>query len=111
MKEVILKALDDVTVQDALDQFYHNPEVIIAYETAQSNGLGIFTERKDACQETVYGFCYHKHLIHKQCSMKYQARTAPDALIKVIHDGRRLIMFESFEEFVEHAASMNVITY
>lgn len=111
MKEIIIKSMNSVTVEEALHRLYHDPETVIAYETAQSNGLGIFTERKDAIGDTVHGFCYHKHLVHKRCSMKYEHRTAAGSLLKVIRDGRRLIIFDSFEEFVKHAADMNEITY
>ena len=77
---------------------------IIAYETARATGLGILMY--DRFDDT-WGFVYHSDAIKNEFDqMKFIEGSPARAMKKVLKAGRRLICFDTFEEFVAHAAHL-----
>lgn len=105
MKQIVLE-FPTKTIAAAAALRRHSEGVsVIAYETKQKTGLGILIERAD---RTISGFVYHSRLIQgRRRDMKFQAPTKEEAIEKALNAGRTVLYFESFAEFIEHAAKLN----
>jgi len=77
---------------------------IVVYETKSHSdelGLGVLVQ----CTDNQYGFVYHRTLINgKRCNAAFKGYTKFIAIKYALEAGRKIFMFKSFEEFVNHAA-------
>lgn len=90
-----------LTINEAMLSLSTNKAFCIAYETAQKTGLAILTEQTFNRQ---YGFAYHSGVIRGIFSnLKYTSSSKANCVIKALDAGRTVILFESFEEFLQYS--------
>jgi len=96
-----------------LEELGYKHDVIIAYETEGSNGnrrgLAILHDLPGGDKA---GFLYHKSLVKDfQCQIhhaKYLAQTREAAIKKASFGGRLILVFDTFSEFLAHAATLDL---
>ena len=81
-------------------------ENIIVYETnpttGEEKGLGVLVQCDVGCS---YCFVYHKTLLKgRYSSVSYNGSTSRKAISKAIAAKRKVYIFDSFQEFLDHAA-------
>jgi len=97
MKRVIMvQPVDTISLSDAC---FHNNS-IIAYETARKTGMAILTHLAGGN----FGFIYHSYLVYNNLGdPKFTGNSRERAMEKVLRNGRTLIVFDNFQEFLEHS--------
>ena len=110
MKQIVLDKSKIATVEIGNLFDSASSEGIIAYETLRKNGLGVLFSRNS---DNMFGFMYHHHFIYSASTVKYtvhglkfQSSNRLDSIRLAVEAGRTVFVFDDFNEFVLHAASM-----